>query len=125
TFAALINKSLFRKTTGLDKLHLSLQSTNPLSPEMKETQAYKTYLGFAIGDTPPKKARKFKKPASPKLTIVLVSTEESTGKETPEMPLTKKREKVDVTLGCLDCSLVSGLRIFKTYDTEPLPAHEL
>nr|GEY89045.1 hypothetical protein [Tanacetum cinerariifolium] len=73
TFAALINKSLFRKTTGLDKLHLSLQSTNPLSPEMKETQAYKTYLGFAIGDTPPKKARKFKKPASPKLTIVDVT----------------------------------------------------
>ncbi|GKD42931.1 hypothetical protein Tco_1267576, partial [Tanacetum coccineum] len=35
------------------------------SPEMKETKDYKTYLGFATGATPPKKARKFKKPASP------------------------------------------------------------
>ncbi|GJU17941.1 hypothetical protein Tco_1145907, partial [Tanacetum coccineum] len=69
--------------------------------------------------TPPKKARKFKKPASPKLTTVPVSTEEPTGKlkrvkrptkkstqtpargvvirETPEMPLSKKKEKVDVS----------------------------
>ncbi|GJY07018.1 hypothetical protein Tco_0374072 [Tanacetum coccineum] len=91
------------------------------SPEMKETKAYKTYLGFATGATPPKKAQKFKKPASPKLTIVPVSTEEPTGKskrvkrptkkstkvpargvvirETPEIALSKKREKVDVTRG--------------------------
>ncbi|GKB47008.1 hypothetical protein Tco_0897761 [Tanacetum coccineum] len=90
-------------------------------PEMKETKAYKTYIGFASGATPPKKARKFKNPASPKLTTVSVSTEEPTGKsrrvkrptkkttkapargvvirETPEIPLSKKREKVDVTRG--------------------------
>nr|GFC89616.1 hypothetical protein [Tanacetum cinerariifolium] len=71
--------------------------------------------------TPPKKVRKFKKPTSPKLTTFLVSTEEPTGKskrvkrpakksieapirgvvirETLEMPLTKKKEKVDVTQG--------------------------
>ncbi|GKA54205.1 hypothetical protein Tco_0753154 [Tanacetum coccineum] len=91
------------------------------SPEMKETKAYKTYLGFASGATPPKKVQKFKKPASPKLTTVPVSTEELTGKskrvkrpikkstkasargvvitETPEMPLSKKKEKVDITRG--------------------------
>nr|GFB36358.1 uncharacterized mitochondrial protein AtMg00810-like [Tanacetum cinerariifolium] len=62
---------------------------------MKETQAYMTYLGFPTGATPPKKARKFKKPASLKLTTVLVSTEEPT--ETLEMTLPKKKEKVDVT----------------------------
>ncbi|GJW06016.1 hypothetical protein Tco_1568439 [Tanacetum coccineum] len=50
------------------------------SPEMKETKAYKTYLGFATGATPPKKAQKFKKLASPQLTTVPVSTEEPTGK---------------------------------------------
>nr|GFD30241.1 hypothetical protein [Tanacetum cinerariifolium] len=55
------------------------------SPEMKETKAYKTYLGFATGATPPKKARKFKKPASPKLTIVPVSTEEPMGKSKRSM----------------------------------------
>nr|GFB79130.1 hypothetical protein [Tanacetum cinerariifolium] len=90
-----------------------------ISPEMKETQAYKTYLGFATGATPPKKVRKFKKSASPKYTTVLISTEEPTRKskrikrpakksteastrdvvirESPELPLTKKKEKVDVT----------------------------
>ncbi|GJV57654.1 hypothetical protein Tco_1458659 [Tanacetum coccineum] len=34
------------------------------SPEMKESKAYKTYLGYATGGVPPKVARKFKK-ASP------------------------------------------------------------
>ncbi|GKD56448.1 hypothetical protein Tco_1289835 [Tanacetum coccineum] len=89
------------------------------SPKMKETKAYKTYLGFAAGATHPKKKPKFKKPASPKLTTVLVSIEEPMRKskrvkrpakkstkslargvvirETPEMPLSKKKEKVDVT----------------------------
>ncbi|GJX95727.1 hypothetical protein Tco_0351525 [Tanacetum coccineum] len=91
------------------------------SPEIKETKAYKTYVGFATGATPPKKAQKFKKPASPKLTTIPVLTEERTRKskrlkrpakkytkapargvvirETPEMPLSKKKEKVDVTQG--------------------------
>ncbi|GKE58494.1 hypothetical protein Tco_1497679, partial [Tanacetum coccineum] len=87
----------------------------------KEAKVYKTYFGFAIGATPPKKVRKFKKPASPKLTTVPVSVEEPTRKskrvkrhakkstkapakgvvirETPERPLSKKKEKVDVTRG--------------------------
>ncbi|GKB09044.1 hypothetical protein Tco_0837356 [Tanacetum coccineum] len=43
------------------------------SPEMWETKAYKTYLGYAIGVTPLKKARKFKKPASPKLFTIPAS----------------------------------------------------
>ncbi|GJR28051.1 hypothetical protein Tco_1104283 [Tanacetum coccineum] len=91
------------------------------SPEMKETKAYKTYIGFALGATPPKKARKFKKPSSPKLTNVPVSIEEPIGKskrvkrhakkttkppargvvirETPNIPVSKKKEKVDITRG--------------------------
>ncbi|GKB51188.1 hypothetical protein Tco_0901941 [Tanacetum coccineum] len=43
---------------------------------MRETKSYQTYLDYATGVTPPKKARKFKKPASPKLTIVSVSPKE-------------------------------------------------
>ncbi|GJU16856.1 hypothetical protein Tco_1144822 [Tanacetum coccineum] len=88
TFAALINRSLFGKTTGA---------------------------------MPPKKARKFKKPASPQLTIVPISPEEHLRKskrvkrpakkstkaltggfvirETPKMSLSKKKEKVDVAKG--------------------------
>ncbi|GJU42511.1 hypothetical protein Tco_1195468 [Tanacetum coccineum] len=88
------------------------------SPEMRETKAYKTYLGYATGVTPPKKAQKFKKPASPKLTTVLVSPEEPTRKskrvkrpakkstnaptsgvvirDTLVMSLSKKKEKMTV-----------------------------
>nr|GEY00683.1 hypothetical protein [Tanacetum cinerariifolium] len=36
---------------------------------MRETKSYKPYLGYATCVIPPKKTRKFKKPASPKLTI--------------------------------------------------------
>nr|GEW85511.1 hypothetical protein [Tanacetum cinerariifolium] len=147
TFAALINKSLSGKRTDKTlswrnkiRMHTSrddylinalrfifaneeTQIYDAIPPEsltsleMKETKAYKTYLGFATGATPPKKARKFKKPASPKLTTVLVSTKEPTGKskrvkrpakkstkapargvvirETLEMPLPKKKEDDD------------------------------
>ncbi|GJU76126.1 hypothetical protein Tco_1273196 [Tanacetum coccineum] len=88
------------------------------SPEMRETKAYKTYLGYATGVTPLKKARKFKKLASPKLTTVLVSPEEPTRKskrvkrpakkstnaptasviirDTHMMSLSKKKEKMTV-----------------------------
>ncbi|GJY91055.1 hypothetical protein Tco_0506251 [Tanacetum coccineum] len=88
---------------------------------MKETKAYKTYIGFTLGATPPKKARRFKKLASPKLTTVPASIEEPTGKskrvkrpakkstqalargvvirETPEIPVSKKMKKVDVARG--------------------------
>nr|GEY45008.1 hypothetical protein [Tanacetum cinerariifolium] len=87
-------------------------------PEIRETKAYKTYLGYAIGVTPPKKARKFKKRASSKLSTILVSPEEPTRKskkvmrpaknstnaptagvairETPMMSLSKKKEKVTI-----------------------------
>nr|GEW49440.1 hypothetical protein [Tanacetum cinerariifolium] len=105
------------------------------SPEMKETQAYKTYLGFSTRATPPKKAQNFMKPASPKLTIVPVSIEEPTRKservkrptkksieasargvviiETPEMPLTKNKEKVDVTqdIPHTDAEIVSPMDV--------------
>ncbi|GKA16395.1 hypothetical protein Tco_0696142, partial [Tanacetum coccineum] len=107
TFATIINRSLSGKTTGLDKLRLSraqifgectirrmwtmlnyfgkisltrLTTESMTSPEMRETKAYKTYLGYATGVTLPKKARKFKKPASPKLTTAPVLLEEPTRK---------------------------------------------
>ncbi|GJU72058.1 hypothetical protein Tco_1263463 [Tanacetum coccineum] len=166
TFATIINKSLFGKTTGLDKLRLSRSHIlwamyykknvdyrnkigmhtsrddyliNTLrfvstkeesqiygarlpksmaSPEMQETKAYKTYLGYATGVTPPKKAQKFKKHASPKLSTVPASPEEPIRKskrvkrptkksfdaskagvvirETPVKSLSKKKENMTV-----------------------------
>ncbi|GJT55013.1 hypothetical protein Tco_0990067 [Tanacetum coccineum] len=123
TFAALINKSLFGKTTGLDKLlswrnkigmhtskddyliktlrFISTKKATQIygdvllesltSPEMKETKAYKTYL--VSPEEPTKKSKRVKRPAKK-------STKAPTGgvfiKETPEMPLSKKKEKMTV-----------------------------
>nr|GEY85897.1 hypothetical protein [Tanacetum cinerariifolium] len=64
------------------------------STEMKETQAYQTYL--VSTETPTTKSKRVKRPAKK-------SNETSARgvviRETPDMPLTKKKEKVDVTHG--------------------------
>ncbi|GJR68241.1 hypothetical protein Tco_0014306 [Tanacetum coccineum] len=107
TFAAIINRSLSGKTSGLDKLRLSraqilwgmyhqkyvdyvellwedftYQIDNKVYkkqekiPEMKESKAYKTYLGYSTGEVPPKVARKFKKASSSKKESELVPRDE-------------------------------------------------
>nr|GEU63305.1 hypothetical protein [Tanacetum cinerariifolium] len=55
--------------------------------QMKESKAYKTYLGYATGTVPPKVARKFKK-ASP-----------SKKDKPPVETQSKRKEKVDVAHG--------------------------
>ncbi|GJY46835.1 retrovirus-related pol polyprotein from transposon TNT 1-94 [Tanacetum coccineum] len=67
------------------------------TPEMRETKAYKTYLGYATGVTPPKKARKFKKPASPKLMTVSASPKEPKKKSKRVKRLAKKSTNVPTT----------------------------
>ncbi|GJV12633.1 hypothetical protein Tco_1354174 [Tanacetum coccineum] len=68
------------------------------SPEMKESKAYKTYLGYAIGAVPPKIDRKFKK-ASPskKDSVPVQANEEPAPVETKSKR--KEKEKVDVAHG--------------------------
>nr|GEV58961.1 hypothetical protein [Tanacetum cinerariifolium] len=51
-----------------------------INDDIKLFTAYKTYLDYATRKVPPKKARKFKKPASPKLKSVPVSPKEPTQK---------------------------------------------
>ncbi|GJT36761.1 copia protein [Tanacetum coccineum] len=51
-----------------------------INDDIKLSKAYKTYLDYATGKVPPKKARKFKKHASPKLKTVPVSPKEPTQK---------------------------------------------
>ncbi|GJV16593.1 hypothetical protein Tco_1361916 [Tanacetum coccineum] len=48
------------------------------SPAMKESKAYKTYLGYATGVVPPKMARKFKKASPSKKDSDLVPVDEET-----------------------------------------------
>ncbi|GJU86914.1 hypothetical protein Tco_1294460 [Tanacetum coccineum] len=91
-------------------------------PAMKESKAYKTYLGYATGAVPPKIARKFKKASPSKKDSDLVPVDEepvqkgkrvkrpakkSTTKptagvvirEAPVETKSKSKEKVDVTRG--------------------------
>ncbi|GKD19810.1 hypothetical protein Tco_1208968 [Tanacetum coccineum] len=76
----LINTLRFVSANEESQIYKARLPESMTSPEMRETKAYKTYLGYATGVTPPKKARKFKKPASPKLTTVLASPKEPTKK---------------------------------------------
>ncbi|GKC32036.1 hypothetical protein Tco_1039330 [Tanacetum coccineum] len=67
------------------------------SPEMNETKAYKTYLDFA--SEPTGKSKRVKRPAkkttkAPARGVVI--------RETPEILVSKKKEKVDVSRGVLD-----------------------
>ncbi|GJR77986.1 copia protein [Tanacetum coccineum] len=86
-FAAVVNMCISGKSTGLDRLRESrAQKYGALIPDgminddIKLSTTYKTYLEYATGKVSPKKARKFKKPASPKLKIVPASPKEPTQK---------------------------------------------
>nr|GEY30006.1 hypothetical protein [Tanacetum cinerariifolium] len=91
-------------------------------PQMKESKAYKTYLGYAIGTVPPKVATKFKKASPSKKDSVPVQVDEepvqkgkrvkrstkkslttpATGiviREPPVETQSKRKEKVDVARG--------------------------
>ncbi|GKE72799.1 hypothetical protein Tco_1534840 [Tanacetum coccineum] len=132
TFAAIINRSLFGKTSGLDKLCLSRAQIlwgmyhqkigmhtskddyliNTLrfvsrreasqiygavlpecltSPEMKESKAYKTYLGYATGEVPPKVGRKFKKASPSKKESELVPRDEEPAKKGERLKTPSKK----------------------------------
>ncbi|GJS55337.1 hypothetical protein Tco_0628699 [Tanacetum coccineum] len=78
TFAAVINRWLSGKTTGM---------TNR---KMLNSTAYKTYLAFATGATTPKKARKFKKPTSPSKKKSLVAVEEP-AENSAKKPTTRRQ----------------------------------
>nr|GEZ28553.1 hypothetical protein [Tanacetum cinerariifolium] len=59
---------------------------------MKESKAYKTYLGSATGTVPPKVARKFKKASPSKKDSITI-------REPPVETQSKRKEKVDVACG--------------------------
>ncbi|GJT57256.1 retrovirus-related pol polyprotein from transposon TNT 1-94 [Tanacetum coccineum] len=105
TFVALINRGLSGKTSGLDKLHLSRaqilwESTHIYgdilpecltSPAMKESKAYKTYLGYATGKRVKRPAKK--STTKPAAGVVIREAHVETKSKS------KEKEKVDVTRG--------------------------
>ncbi|GKF17116.1 hypothetical protein Tco_0062034 [Tanacetum coccineum] len=68
-----------------------------INDDIKLSTTYKTYLDYATGKVPPEKAMKFKKPASPKLKIVLASPRESTQKGKQVKRPTKKATTAPTT----------------------------
>ncbi|GKD16962.1 hypothetical protein Tco_1206120, partial [Tanacetum coccineum] len=86
----LINTLRFVSTKEEYQIYGSRLPKSMTSPEMQETKAYKTYLVYATGVTPPKKAQKFKKATSPKLSTVPASLEEPTRNKLREVTLSKK-----------------------------------
>nr|GFC48337.1 hypothetical protein [Tanacetum cinerariifolium] len=58
--------------------HGALIPDGMINQDIKDTKAYKTYLYYATRKVPPKKARKLKKPASPKFKNFLAPPKEPT-----------------------------------------------
>ncbi|GJS02192.1 hypothetical protein Tco_0318700 [Tanacetum coccineum] len=61
------------------------------STEMKQSKAYKTYLGYATGEVPPKVARKFKKASPSKKKSELVLGEEEPVKKGKRLKTSAKK----------------------------------
>ncbi|GKE16950.1 hypothetical protein Tco_1424527, partial [Tanacetum coccineum] len=98
----LINTLRFVSTKEVTQIYGTILTESLTSPEMKETKAYKTYLGFAIRATPPKIARKFKK-ASPskkdiKLNLVHVEEEPKSAKKKVSTKKTTNKQSTGVVL---------------------------
>ncbi|GKF98505.1 hypothetical protein Tco_0297288 [Tanacetum coccineum] len=118
----LINTLRFVSANEVSQVYGARLPESMTSPEMRETKAYKTYLGYATGATPPKIARKFKKasPSKKNINLNLVPVDnkpKSTKKKVPAKKtirkhtsgvvlrdthvesLSKKKEKVKVDQG--------------------------
>nr|GEW21289.1 retrovirus-related Pol polyprotein from transposon TNT 1-94 [Tanacetum cinerariifolium] len=93
----LINTLRFVSVKEESKIYGARLPKSMTSPKMRESKAYKTYLSYATGATPLKRAQRIKKPASPKLTTVLVSPKEPTKKNLLMMkmkPILNQRLKI-------------------------------
>ncbi|GKG49764.1 hypothetical protein Tco_0518538, partial [Tanacetum coccineum] len=65
-----------------------------INQDIKDSKAYKTYLDFATGKATPKKARKFKKVASPSRKLSPVLEEEPAEKSKRAKKTAKKSTTV-------------------------------
>ncbi|GJV30322.1 hypothetical protein Tco_1386770 [Tanacetum coccineum] len=72
----LINSLRFVSTKESSQIYGAILPECLTSPAIKESKAYKTYIGYAIGEVPPKIARKFKKASPTKKDSDLVLVDE-------------------------------------------------
>ncbi|GKB16638.1 hypothetical protein Tco_0850561 [Tanacetum coccineum] len=103
-----------------------------INVDIKQSQAYKIYLDYATGKAPLKKARKFKKPASPKLKTFPASPKEPTqkGKDTPGKSVSKKKAPAKTDRGegiklLSDAALLEETQLEKTLRKSKRETHKL
>ncbi|GJT77414.1 hypothetical protein Tco_1044139 [Tanacetum coccineum] len=103
-----------------------------INQDIKDSKAYKTYLDFATGKPTPKKARKFKKVASPsrKLSPVFEEEPAKKPKDTPSefMPKKKTPAKVDRGKGMdllSNVALLEAAQLKKTLKKRKLETHKI
>ncbi|GKA96162.1 hypothetical protein Tco_0818257 [Tanacetum coccineum] len=91
----LINTLKFVSAKEATQIYGVILPESLTSLEMKETKAYKTYLGFSTGATPPKIERKFKKafPSKKDLNLNLVPMDEEPKSAKKKVPATKTIRK--------------------------------
>ncbi|GKD11331.1 hypothetical protein Tco_1191016 [Tanacetum coccineum] len=99
-----------------------------INDDIKQSQAYKIYLDYAIGKAPPKKARKFKKPIYPKLKTVPTSPKEPTQKGKRSVSKKKAPAKTDRGKGIellSDAVLLEEAQLEKTLRKSKRETHKL
>nr|GEU73350.1 copia protein [Tanacetum cinerariifolium] len=92
--------------------------------------AYKTYIDYATRKVPPKKARNFKKLASPKLKTVPLSPKEPTQKDTLDKSVSKKKTPAKADSGkgielLSDAALLEDAQLKKTLRKSKRETHKL
>nr|GEW89284.1 hypothetical protein [Tanacetum cinerariifolium] len=90
----LINTLRFISAKEATQIYGAILTESLTNPEMKETKAYKTYLVSSKKHTKKSKIvkRSAKKSTKAPVEVIVI-------RETPEKPLSKKKEKVDVSRG--------------------------
>ncbi|GKC78993.1 hypothetical protein Tco_1129767 [Tanacetum coccineum] len=89
----LMNSLIFVSAKESSQIYGAILPECLTSPAMKESKAYKTYIGYATGEVPSKIARKFKKASPTKKDSDLVPPPVETKSKG------KEKEKVDVSRG--------------------------
>nr|GEV22708.1 retrovirus-related Pol polyprotein from transposon TNT 1-94 [Tanacetum cinerariifolium] len=93
----LINTLRFVSAKESTQIYGKLLSETLTSPEMKESKAYKTYLGYASGAVPPKIARKFTKASSSKKDSSLIPVDDEPAKKGKQVKRSVKKSTTTPT----------------------------
>ncbi|GJT29436.1 hypothetical protein Tco_0909711 [Tanacetum coccineum] len=97
----LINTLRFVSRKEASQIYRAVLPECLTSPEMKESKAYKTYLGYATGEVPPKVARKFKKASPSKKESELVPGDEEPVKKLQRLKTPTKKSASKPTTGII------------------------